>query len=365
MVPKSPKGILLFTLKIIVVWILTSFLFQFIRTFGIEEMPYIEVTKKFNIGQIITLSLMIGSICGIFYSGIEILFNKPFFQKLALGRLLLLKTLIYFLLVRLLFLFIVVFIGTQWENQSLNSQFIMETIRGKSFWVILVYFLVVSTMITFILIVSQKFGPGMLWKFLIGKYHHPKEEERIFLFIDLKSSTTIAENLGHLNFSNLIQDCFFDLTDVIVQHQVDIYQYVGDEAVLSWEKARGVKDQRCIHAYFDFMKILNDRGEYYQNKYGVKPFFKAGLHFGTVMAAEVGVIKKEIAYHGDVLNTTARIQGECNTYNQSLLASEDIINDMDINAPFTKEFVGEPVLKGKENRIKIYGIQSVSVVDGR
>jgi adenylate cyclase len=107
------------------------------------------------------------------------------------------------------------------------------------------------------------------------------------------------------------------------------------------------------------MKILNTRGEYYQKTYGVKPYFKAGLHAGTVTAAEVGVIKREIAYHGDVLNTTARIQGECNTYNQSLLASEDIISELDIEPPFTIEYVGEPILKGKEKRVKIYGIGMV------
>jgi len=51
---------------------------------------------------------------------------------------------------------------------------------------------------------------------------------------------------------------------------------------------------------------------YYLSKYGRVPVFKAGIHGGKVMALEVGSVKKELAYLGDIVNTTARIQGECN-----------------------------------------------------
>ena len=59
------------------------------------------------------------------------------------------------------------------------------------------------------------------------------------------------------------------------------------------------------------------RREYYEQEYGVYPEFKAGLHGGALMVAEVGSVKKELAYHGDVINTSARIQAECNKHNVS------------------------------------------------
>ena len=34
--------------------------------------------------------------------------------------------------------------------------------------------------------------------------------KRIFMFIDMKDSTTHAEQLGHVKFTHLIQDCFRD-----------------------------------------------------------------------------------------------------------------------------------------------------------
>jgi adenylate cyclase len=47
--------------------------------------------------------------------------------------------------------------------------------------------------------------------------------------------------------------------------------------------------------------------------------FKAGLYFGKVVSAQIGDLKREIVYNGDVLNTTARIQAECNTYQRDCL----------------------------------------------
>jgi len=63
----------------------------------------------------------------------------------------------------------------------------------------------------------------------------------------------------------------------------------------------------------------------YLDLYGVYPEFKAGLHAGKVVVTWIGDIKKEIVYHGDVLNTTSRLEAECNRYNQTLLVSEFIL----------------------------------------
>ncbi|MBK7107553.1 MAG: hypothetical protein IPH62_19990 [Ignavibacteriae bacterium] len=60
----------------------------------------------------------------------------------------------------------------------------------------LVYMLIWAIQVSvtqFMLQVRDKFGQGILWKFITGKYLHPRQEERIFMFLDLKSATTIAE----------------------------------------------------------------------------------------------------------------------------------------------------------------------------
>ena len=95
-------------------------------------------------------------------------------------------------------------------------------------------------------------GPRVLLNLLVGRYHHPKVEPRIFMFLDLEGSATIAERTGHEAFCRLIQECFRDLTDSAVRRHVEVYQYVGDEAILTWNPAQGLQDCNCLRLFFEF-----------------------------------------------------------------------------------------------------------------
>lgn len=218
------------------------------------------------------------------------------------------------------------------------------------------YWSIACFLALFILQVNDKYGQGILFDFLIGKYHRPKEENCIFLFMDLKDSTTHAEKLGHIKYSRFIQDCFYDITDVVIKHKAKIYQYVGDEAVLSWKISDGLDNGNCINIFYAYDAKLKSREDYYKNEYGIIPEFKAGVNSGRVTVAEVGEIKKELAYHGDVLNTAARIQGKCNEFRKKILVSEQIKMHFDNQSAYNFEFLGEVMLKGKAQAVNIYGV---------
>jgi len=202
--------------------------------------------------------------------------------------------------------------------------------------------------------VNQKFGPGILLPLVFGKYFKPKEEQRIFMFLDLRSSTTHAEKIGHVLYSEMIQDCFYDLATVVEEHSAEIYQYVGDEAVLTWKMNNGLKNQNCLRIYFAFDNQLKSRADHYNAKYGILPEFKAGVNSGEVVVAEVGEIKKEIAYHGDVLNTAARIQSKCNEYGKNLLLSESLKNLLPQSDDIAFTFIVSEQLRGKIESVNIY-----------
>lgn len=96
--------------------------------------------------------------------------------------------------------------------------------------------------------------------------------------------------------------------------------------------------------------------EQYKSKYGLLPGFKAGLHYGTVTAGEIGSLKKEIIFTGDVLNTSARIQGLCNQFGADLLVSEDLVEVLQLSAGYTITSVGETVLKGRSKPMELFAI---------
>jgi len=222
----------------------------------------------------------------------------------------------------------------------------------------IVYWGFTISLALFVLQINEKFGQGVLLNFLIGKYHRPKEERRIFMFMDLKSSTTYAEKLGHIRYSQLIQDCFFDLTDIVTDYEASIYQYVGDEVVLSWNIDKGIQHGNCVNAFFAYDNYLQNRRAYYLNKYGVVPEFKAGMNVGDVTVAEVGEIKKELAYHGDVLNTASRIQDQCNQYQRKLLVSRQMKTHCEKEPKYSFESLGTIVLKGKTKSVDIFAVNT-------
>jgi adenylate cyclase len=175
--------------------------------------------------------------------------------------------------------------------------------------IILIYSFFMTLVINFILQVNKKFGPGVLLPLLLGKYRNPKEEERIFMFMDLKSSTTIAESIGHLHYSRFIRQQF------------------------------------------------RDRSDYYIKNHGRVPQFKAGLYMGKVTPVEIGEIKRDIAYHGDTLYTAARIQGMCNEYDKKLLVSGYFFDVSNVNEPFQTEKLGMIKLKGKVEPVGLWSVE--------
>ena len=200
---------------------------------------------------------------------------------------------------------------------------------------------------------SRKLGPGVLWNWMTGKYYTPREEELVFMFLDMKDSTTIAERLGALKFSALVRDFFRDLSGPLQESKGRVSHYIGDEAVIYWKPSNAVKATGCIAFFFAFKKALRDRADYYQKTYGLTPEFKAGLHIGPVVATEVGDVKSEIVFHGDVLNTTARIESLCNETDSELLVSKLLAERLTLPAGVSKTDLGAVHLKGKAEEVEL------------
>jgi len=196
-----------------------------------------------------------------------------------------------------------------------------------------------------------------LFNFIIGRYHSPKEVNRIFCFIDLKGSTTIAEKLGHIKFANFLKDYYSDITQALQKTKAQIYQYVGDEIVLSWSSESGLKDKRMINCFFLMKSLIEIKKEDYMSKYGFYPQFRAGLHGGNVTVTWVGELKKEIVYIGDVLNTTSRMQEDCKRLSKDFLISGDLLEQVKNTSGIKTTFVESIVPRGKEKSIRLFSIE--------
>jgi len=320
-----------------------------------------EVVRDYSIlpfAQNLIVHLVLGLCAGLLFGSLEHIYEKYIFRNIGFGKAIFLGSLFYtFVIVAIIALALVIFSSLSKENLAREQYW--NFLLSKQTVLLIGYFFMVGTFTNLFREIDQKFGKGNLWKMLRGEFYSPKEEEKIFMFLDLKSSTKIAEGLGHIEYSKMIQDCFKDM-GIVEKFGGEIYQYVGDEAVITWDIKKGLKNNNCIYTIYGFKDQLNNRRKHYLDTYGLFPEFKAGLHMGKIVTAEVGVHKREIAYHGDTINTTARIQEKCTILGREFLISEEAKNSFEPSKFLKYHDEGDIRLKGKINEVRIFSLYQIA-----
>ena len=343
-------------------WILISML-QYATGYG--TLLYFEHDlSEINTNLFFYASLVTGTLAGLLGGTSIVFFWERWLRTISYRRSL------FYIFISYTLVFLVVAIISQLYNYSLQSNLSMldpEVIANSKTAVALkamffnyLFWLAVVLITLIALLVNDKYGPGVFVDFLLGKYFHPRREERIFMFLDLRNSTGIAESLGEQQYFNFIRQVYKDITPAILSTQGEVYQYVGDEVVISWPPKTGIRNSNVLRCFFDIQERLNSKADHYKAAYnGIRPEFKAGLHYGNVMAGEIGVIKREIAYSGDVLNTTARIQSKCNELGVNILISKPLMDFLNpLQTPGHPTEVGDISLKGKQKSVSLYTLAS-------
>src|SRR5690348_16756356 len=188
----------------------------------------------------------------------------------------------------------------------------------------ILYWLILFVITQLLIELNEKYSPGVFMDILLGKYVEPKIETRIVMFMDLKDSTPIAEKLGSQKYFRFIREFIYQVSNALIEYGGRIYQYVGDEIVVSWLYNKE-NTRKSVNALIQARRNLNKRQKDFKKKYGVLPEFRAGIHIGVVTVGEIGVIKKDLAMSGDTMNTAARIRTYCSELNQRYIASKEFV----------------------------------------
>ncbi|WP_116107484.1 adenylate/guanylate cyclase domain-containing protein [Lewinella sp. IMCC34191] len=318
--------------------------------------------------RILVFALAAMTVLGLLVGYVELYFLNRRFSRLPFLRKALYKLIVYLLFIHVVVLITFPVAAAMEQNTSVWDPAVWSKLgRYQVSFTHLSTALQLSVAIGLSIVyaqVSELIGHTTLLSYLAGTYHRPIQEERIFLFLDMRSSTTITERLGHARYFDLLRDYYADLSAAIDRYGGEIYQYVGDEVIVSWSRPDGLRNNHCLRCFFDMQRALRQRADRYEAKFGLAPEFKAGLHYGPVTAGEVGVIKKHITYTGDILNATARIQLLCNTYQVDLLVSFVLLEKLPLGEQYSLRHVGTPPLRGRSEPLRLYTVSEELPVSG-
>lgn len=341
-----------------------------LRTLGVISLIWVVFGIVFYLNLIkhgndlgIAISMMqfalVFGIIGAIITSTLIFFLKPAFHQQPVWIAIIIKlfiTLLLFFVIGFVLLMIYFFINYTKDLSTYFDSFFGKIVYTNTFITFMID-LGLMTFVTIILLeVTDKYGPGMFWSMLSGEYHKPKIENRIFIFLDINESTTIAENLGHERYFRMLRNFFNDITVPVLANDGEIYQYVGDEIVISWFNTpdNKVKSLKFIRNTF---YLLERMAKKYERRFGQQPTFKAGVHAGEVTAGFIGLIKKDLIYCGDTVNTTARIRSMCNELNESFILSEDFMQEFEAPHGYEIDNIGTMELKGRAEPVKLFSLK--------
>ena len=244
--------------------------------------------------------------------------------------------------------------------QNLNASEAFHEIKSYALyknWLLLkiIYWMIIFFITQLILIINEKYSPGVFLDILAGRYINPRVEKRIVMFMDLKDSTPIAERLGHSLYFEFIRDFIYRMSQAVIEFDGTIYQYVGDEIVCSWIFAPR-NTRKCLDTVIRARRNLQKKSNYFRSKYDVVPDFRVGIHIGEVTVGEIGVIKKDLAMSGDTMNTTARIRSACTELNHHSIVSKTFVENIDLKK-WQTESLGMVELKGKTSSIELFSLK--------
>ncbi|MFC0604970.1 adenylate/guanylate cyclase domain-containing protein [Winogradskyella pulchriflava] len=354
------KRLLSQILPIGLIWLLTGWVFLWTEYAIIGAQQNTPATAITITPKIIVFASLSIILVGFFVGVIEFTFINKRFQSYSFLVKLIGKFLFYVLLMEFVIL-VTYMVAASIELETTIFSFAIWD-KYQLFFFSITH---VSTMIQlgfslmltlFYVEISENLGHSVLVNFFMGRYHKPQSETRLFMFSDMKSSTQIAETLGHYTYFEFLKCYYNDLSDAILKHQGEVYQYVGDEIVISWQQKTKGFAQLSLKCFFEMKQHLEQRKTYYMECFGVCPDFKASLHIGEVTTGEIGALKKAIFFTGDVLNTTARMQAECTTYNVDLIVSKAVVDLIPNSERYVFKSLGKAVLRGKSETLELFTV---------
>ena len=158
-----------------------------------------------------------GAVIGLGSAWFELRLIPRYVRALTVGGLLLVRTFFYVTLCAVVIHLVTMSMLGLSEHGGLLAYYTSEQYRdfvlGGRFLVALAVLTLVSFLINFVRQLNRMLGPGTLVSLLLGRYHRPVAEERIFMFLDLNNSTAIAAALGPFRFNDFKNDFFHDIAE--------------------------------------------------------------------------------------------------------------------------------------------------------
>lgn len=126
--------------------------------------------------------------------------------------------------------------------------------------------------------------------------------------------------------------------------------------VITWQVAPGRRDARPLACFFAIEAVLADAAPWFKADFDVAPTVRGALHAGPVVAGEVGVNRRSIVFHGDVMNVYARIEQVAREMGSTFLASNEALRLLEGKESYHIYDHGLHQLRGRQTPMQVFAV---------
>ncbi len=178
-------------------------------------------------------------------------------------------------------------------------------------------------------------------------------KEMTILFSDIRSFTTLSENMTPKENFDFLNDYLKRVGPVIRDRNGFIDKYIGDAVMALFPKEPDDALQAAIamQHQVSLYNLERETKGYPSLAIGV------GLHTGNLMLGTIGEEKRmETTVIADAVNLASRMEGLTKTYGVSILISEQTLSKLNEPEKYSYRFLGRIAVKGKKVPVGVFEV---------
>ncbi|EIE02354.1 7TM diverse intracellular signaling domain-containing protein [Leptospira licerasiae] len=179
------------------------------------------------------------------------------------------------------------------------------------------------------------------------------QKEMAVLFSDIRSFTTLSEQMTPAENFNFINSYLSRMSPIIQRHNGFIDKFIGDAIMALFQ--RNVID--AVSAGVEMQRYLKEYNEH-RHRQGYIPIqIGVGIHSGSLMLGTIGAEERlEGTVISDTVNLASRIESLTKVYGSRIAVSESTIEEVKKDGKFHFRFLDRVKVKGKQRPVSVYEV---------
>jgi adenylate cyclase len=177
------------------------------------------------------------------------------------------------------------------------------------------------------------------------------------LFTDIRSFTTLTEELGPQGTVSLLNEYFTLMVDCILREGGMLDKFIGDAimSIFGVPIAHSDDEDRAVRAAIAMLTTLAQHN-HDRAVHGMKPIdMGIGINTDEVVSGNIGSPKRmDYTVIGDGVNLASRLESACKTYGSKILVSEYTYRKL--RGTYRAREVDRIIVKGKTQPVGVYEI---------